>query len=110
MLSIKIYHYSRDSSYGAGSIGGSITFTSFIDQSDYEGITILAKNINNGALYSYNFGKEPGDFNVKNIPYGTYELVAQKIGLDNAISQTVVIDPLNNQITGINLNFIIIWT
>jgi len=97
----------RDSSYGAGSIGGSITFSSFMDQSDYEGITILARNINNGALYSYNFGKEPGDFNVTNIPYGTYELVAQKIGLDNAISQTLVIDPLNNQITGINLNFII---
>ncbi len=95
----------RDSSYGAGSIGGSITFTAFTDESDYEGITILAKNINNGALYSYNFGKELGEFNVTNIPYGTYELVAQKIGLDNAISQTVVIDPLNNQITGINLNF-----
>lgn len=95
----------RDSSYGAGSIGGSITFTFFTDQSDYEGITILAKNINNGALYSYNFGKDLGNFNVANIPYGTYELVAQKIGLDNAISQTVVIDPLNNQITGVNLNF-----
>jgi Secretion system C-terminal sorting domain len=97
----------RDSSYGAGGIGGSITFSTPSDESDYEGIIILAKNINNGALYSYNFGKEPGDFNVTNIPYGTYELVAQKIGLDNAISQTVVIDPLNNQITGINLNFII---
>ena len=47
------------------------------------------------------------NYKVTNIPYGTYELVAQKIGLDNAISQTVVIDPLNNQITGINLNFII---
>lgn len=97
----------RDSSYGAGSIGGTISFTSFTDQSDYEGITILAKNIQNGALYSYNFGKDLGSFKVSNIPYGTYELVAQKIGLDNAFSQTVVIDPLNNQITGINLNFII---
>jgi hypothetical protein len=97
----------RDSSYGAGSIGGTISFTSFTDQSDYEGITVLAKNIQNGALYSYNFGKELGSFKVTNIPYGTYELVAQKIGLDNAFSQTVVIDPLNNQITGINLNFII---
>ena len=97
----------RDSSYGAGSIGGFITFSTPSDASDYEGITILAKNINNGALYSYNFGKEPGNYSVSNIPYGTYELVAQKIGLDNAISQTVVIDPLNNQITGINLNFII---
>lgn len=97
----------RDSSYGAGGIGGFITFSTPSDASDYEGITILAKNINNGALYSYNFGKEPGNYSVTNIPYGTYELVAQKIGFDNAISQTVVIDPVNNQITEINLNFII---
>lgn len=97
----------RDSSYGNGSIAGNITFANQKDQSNFEGITILAKNINNGALYSYNFGKEEGDYTVTNIPYGTYELVAQKIGLDNAFSQTVVIDPLNNQITGINLNFII---
>ena len=97
----------RDSSYGAGGIGGFITFSTPSDASDYEGITILAKNIDNGASYSYNFGKELGNFSVANIPYGTYELVAQKIGLDNAISQTVVIDPVNNQITGINLNFII---
>jgi hypothetical protein len=97
----------RDSSYGGGGIGGSITFSTPFDESDYEGITILAKNINNGALYSYNFGKELGNFSVTNIPFGTYELVAQKIGLDNAISQTVVIDSVNNQITGINLNFII---
>jgi len=97
----------RDSSYGGGGIGGSITFSTPSDESDFEGITILAKNINNGALYSYNFGKELGNFSVTNIPFGTYELVAQKIGLDNAVSQTVVIDPINNQITGINLNFII---
>lgn len=97
----------RDSSYGAGGIGGFITFSSPTDESDFEGITILAKNINNGALYSYNFGKEIGNYSVTNLPFGTYELVAQKIGLDNAISQTVVIDPLNNQVTGINLNFLI---
>jgi hypothetical protein len=97
----------RDSSYGAGNIGGFITFSSPADQIDFEGITILAKNINNGALYSYNFGKELGDYKVTNIPYGTYELVAQKIGLENAISQTITIDPFNNQITGINLNFLI---
>jgi len=97
----------RDSSYGGGSIGGSITFSGVPDESNYEGITILAKNINNGALYSYNFGKQLGDYKVTNIPYGTYELVAQKIGIDNAQSQTVTIDPINNQITGINLNFVI---
>lgn len=95
----------RDSSYGGGSISGSITFSESIQLQDFEGITILAKNITNGALYSYNFGKEIGDYKVSNIPYGTYELVAQKIGLDNAVSQTLVIDPLNNQISGININF-----
>ncbi|MCK7520670.1 MAG: hypothetical protein MZV64_24725 [Ignavibacteriales bacterium] len=52
----------RDSSYGAGRIGGSITFSTPSDASDYEGITILAKNINNGDLYSYNFGKELGNY------------------------------------------------
>jgi len=97
----------KDSSYGNGSIGGLVTFSRSSDETNLEGITILAKNINNGALYSYNFGKQLGDFKVTNIPYGTYELVAQKIGLDNAISQTVTIDPINNQINGINLNFII---
>jgi len=97
----------RDSSYGAGSIGGNITFSNFSDESNFEGITILARNINNGALYSYNFGKEEGNYKVSNIPYGTYELLAQKIGIENAVSQTITIDPLNNQFEGINLNFIL---
>ena len=98
----------QDSSYGNGSISGFITFSnSRQNESDYEGITILAKNVNNGALYSYNFGKELGDYKVTNIPYGTYELIAQKIGLDNAESQTITIDPIVNQITGININFVI---
>jgi hypothetical protein len=96
----------RDSSFGNGSIGGAILFSGASDQQDYEGITLLARDINNNALYSYNFGKSEGDFRVTNIPYGTYELVAQKVGLDNAVSQIVTIDPFNNQITGINLNFI----
>jgi len=98
----------QDSSYGNGSISGFITYSNSVqDESDFEGITVLAKNVNNGALYSYNFGKELGNYKVTNIPYGTYELVAQKIGIDNATSQTVTIDPSNNQITGINLNFVI---
>jgi len=97
-----------DSSYGNGTISGFITYSnSSQDESNFEGITVLAKNINNDALYSYNFGKEFGDYRVSNIPYGTYELIAQKIGIDNAISQTVTIDPITNQITGININFII---
>lgn len=98
----------RDSSYGYGSISGNITFSNMSLQEDYEGITVLAKNLNNGSLYSYNFGKQIGDYKVTNIPFGTYELVAQKIGFDNATSQIITIDPASNQITGVNLNFIIV--
>ena len=56
-------------------------------------------------MYSYNFGKETGDYKITNIPYGTYEVIGQKIGIDNGISEIVTIDPFNNQITGIMVNF-----
>jgi hypothetical protein len=95
----------RDSSYGAGSIAGSINIQTERVQSDFEGITLLARSTENGALYSYNFGKEDGAFKVSNIPYGTYELIGQKIGLEDAISEIVTIDPINNQINNIIITF-----
>jgi hypothetical protein len=96
----------RDSSYGAGSIAGSINIQTEGAQSDFEGITLLARSIDNGALYSYNFGKEDGAYRVSNLPYGTYELIGQKIGLENAISEIVTIDPFNNQINNIIITFL----
>lgn len=95
----------RDSSHGGGTISGSIDFSSDGGQSDFEGITLLARSLDNGELYSYNFGKETGEFKITNIPFGTYEVIGQKIGIDNAISEIITIDPLNNQITGILVNF-----
>jgi hypothetical protein len=97
----------RDSSLGNGSIGGTINFASFTDEINYEGITLIARNINTNALYSYNFGKQEAVYNIFNIPYGTYEVVAQKIGYENAASQTVTIDPGNFQFSGINITFIV---
>jgi hypothetical protein len=96
----------RDSSYGNGSIGGTIDFATSSDETNFEGITLLARNINTNALYSYNFGKQEAVYNIFNIPYGTYEIVAQKIGFENANSQIVTIDPGNFQITGINVTFL----
>ncbi len=95
----------RDSSYGAGTISGFIDFSLDGGQSDLEGITLLARSLDNGELYSYNFGKETGEFKITNIPFGTYEVIGQKIGIDNAISEKITIDPLNNQISGIIINF-----
>lgn len=97
----------RDSSYGGGSISGFITYPAQAIQQDFEGITLLIKSLDTGVLYSYNFGKQDGAYKVTNIPYGTYEVIGQKIGLDNGVSQTVTIDAINTQITGITVPFII---
>jgi Secretion system C-terminal sorting domain len=95
----------RDSSYGGGTMSGFVDFSLKAGQSDFEGITLLARSLDNGELYSYNFGKENGGFKITNIPFGTYEIIGQKIGVDNAISEIITIDPLNNQINGIIINF-----
>jgi len=95
----------RDSSHGGGTISGFIDFSLDAGQSDLEGITLLARSLDNGELYSYNFGKEKGEFKITNIPFGTYEVIGQKIGIDNAISEIITIDTLNNQISGIIINF-----
>jgi len=97
----------NDSSYGNGTVGGTINFSSFSDQINYEGITLLARNIENNILYSYNFGKQDAVYNIRNIPYGTYEVLAQKIGFENAFSQIVIIDSLNNQFSGIDITFLV---
>jgi hypothetical protein len=97
----------RDSSYGGGSASGFINFSVEGSQYDFEGITLLARSLDNGSLYSYNFGKEDGAFKITNIPFGTYEIVGQKIGLDNALSQSITIDPFNTQITNITITFIV---
>ena len=97
----------RDSSYGGGMIGGNITFSSLNPEFDFEGITLLARSLDNNALYSYNFGKESGSYAISTIPYGTYEIVAQKIGLENAVSTIVTIDQINNQFFNIDLSFIL---
>ena len=97
----------NDSSYGNGSIGGTINFSSISDEINFEGITLLARNLSTNALYSYNFGKQDAVYNIRNIPYGTYEIVAQKIGLQNAFSQIITIDSLTNQFSGIDITFLV---
>ena len=95
----------RDSSYGGGNAQGNITFNIGRGSEYYDGITLYAKSLTTNALYSYNFSKADGSFNVTNLPYGQYELMAQKIGIDDAYSQFITIDPLNPSVNGINIVF-----
>jgi Secretion system C-terminal sorting domain len=97
----------RDSSYGGGRLGGNINFGSLNPGTDYEGISLFVRSLETNALYSYNFGKEAGDYTIANIPFGTYEVVAQKIGFNNGVSQIVTIDSINNQFFNIDVSFLI---
>jgi hypothetical protein len=100
----KNLYLSRDSSYGAGNVYGKI-FLSPPGGNDFEGITLLAKSTNNAGYYSYNFSKEDGAYGVSNLPYGSYQIVAQKIGYENAISDVFTISQLNPANYDINLSF-----
>ncbi|HCY76856.1 MAG TPA: hypothetical protein DHV28_13120 [Ignavibacteriales bacterium] len=94
----------RDSSYGGGGAYGYISLP-FLDAQGFDGITVLAKSLANNQLYSYNFGKDNGRFYINNLPYGTYQLVAQKIGFPNAVSSEFVISPQNPNQNEINIQF-----
>jgi Secretion system C-terminal sorting domain/Carboxypeptidase regulatory-like domain len=95
----------RDSSYGGGNAAGNIAFNFNRGTDNYYGITLYAKSLSTNALYSYNFGKDDGSFKVTNLPYGQYQMIAQRIGIDDAYSQIFTIDPLNPNINGINIVF-----
>lgn len=102
----KNLYLERDSSYGGGGAYGYISIP-FLDVQDFDGITVLAKSLTNNQLYSYNFGKEDGRFYINNLPYGTYQLVAQKVGLPNAVSNTFIISPENQNQNNLYIQFTI---
>ena len=94
----------RDSSYGGGKASGNLISPIF-ESGNSDGISILAKSLDNGALYSYNFVKQDKSFSVNNLPYGRYQLIAQKIGFPTSQSEPFVIDSINQSINGLSIIF-----
>lgn len=94
----------KDIAYGAGAATGNLVLPAF-DAFGFDGITLLARSVSTGSLYSYNFGKDDATFRVNHLPYGTYELIAQKFGLPNAVSQQFTIDSLTTSVAGLNITF-----
>ncbi|WP_304130237.1 carboxypeptidase regulatory-like domain-containing protein [Ignavibacterium album] len=94
----------RDSSYGGGNAFGSVTFP-FTFSYDFDGVSVYAKSIDNGALYSYNFVKQDGKFRVSNLPYGRYQMIAQKIGFPISSSEPFIIDSINQDVTNLSIIF-----
>ncbi len=94
----------RDSAYGAGNVFGNVTSGGESMLSD---VLIYAQSVDPlNPLFTFAFMQPEGIFNLGFLPYGTYRLVAQRIGLDDAFSETFVIDSLNPSVYNINLNFL----
>jgi len=101
----KNLYVKRDSSYGGGYVYGYVTVPNF-DASANDGISLFAQSTINNQLYAYNFAKESGFYGINNLPYGTYRVVAQKVGLQNTYSNEFTISALNPNQRDIYLTFL----
>ena len=96
----------RDSSIGGGTISGNI-LTSPGTTTILNDVVVYAKSTSNSLLYNYGFSKDDGTYRVTNLPYGNYDLVAQKIGLPDASATNINITPSSFDTTGVDISFII---
>lgn len=103
-ISDKNIYLQRDLSFGGGMATGNINIPNY-ESLTYEGITLFARSVSSGQLYNYGFGKDDATFRLDNIPYGNYELIAQRVGLPNAISQQFTIDSLNPFVSDLSIIF-----
>ncbi len=96
----------RDSSIGGGSISGNI-LTSPSSSSILNDVVVYAQSTSNSLLYNYGLAKDDGTYQITNLPYGNYDLVAQKIGLSDASAKNINITPNSFDTTGVDISFII---
>ena len=96
----------RDSSIGGGSVSGKV-LTSQATQEAVSDVVIYAQSTSNNLLYNYGLSKEDGSYRVADLPYGNYNLIAQKIGLPDASANNININPSSYDTTGVNILFII---
>jgi len=94
----------RDSSFGGGVAAGNIVIP-FFESDIGKGVSVFAKSLDNGALYSYNFVKPDDSFRVSNLPYGNYQLIAQKIGFPISQSEPFTIDSSNPDVNNLLIIF-----
>jgi hypothetical protein len=93
----------RDSSIGGGIISGTVGIAGNRDSSVTDAIVYAQSAENN--LITYAFSQTNGNFRENFLPYGSYYLVAQKIGYANAVSDKIIIDSSMTNIGDVTLLF-----
>ena len=93
----------RDSSVGGGIISGTVGIEGNPDSIVTDAI-VYARSVENN-LITYAFSQTNGNFRENFLPYGSYYLVAQKIGYENAVSDKIIIDSTMTTIGDVTLLF-----
>ncbi len=102
LFNLNIY-MPRDSSLGGGIISGNVQVAGMRDSSVSDAIVYAQSAENN--LITYAFSQNNGNFSENFLPYGSYYLVAQKIGYEDAVSDKIIIDSLTTNVGNIHLFF-----
>ena len=96
----------RDSSFGGGIIDGTITSSSL--NFDFSNVIVYALSVfaADTVPYNYAIADSIGHFKIDRLPYGSYNLVAQKLNYpDAAYASNVIINPSNETVSGINIQY-----
>lgn len=93
----------RDSSTGNGMISGRILNAPVNDT--LTDITVLAQSLDYDQIFNFALGWEDTSYEIRNLPYGRYKLIGEKLGFENVITDEVTINPDNPSYTSIDLIF-----
>ncbi len=102
LLNADIY-MPRDSSIGGGIISGLVGIAGKRDSIVTDAI-IYARSAENN-LITYTFSQADGNFRENFLPFGSYYLVAQKIGYEDAVSNKIIIDSVVTSVGNVTLLF-----
>mgnify|MGYP005843947251 CR=1 FL=1 len=95
----------RDSSFGAGFVEGSVFSNS--GNSPVNDAVVYVKSVDDEKIYTYDVVSSQGSFAIPVLPVGNYEMIAQKIGVENSTSSLFEISTTADSLTGVNITLIV---
>ncbi len=96
----------RDSSYGAGFVDGRV-LSNNNQNSPVTDAIVYVRSISSDKIYTYNFVSSDGNYTIPVLPYGDYELIAQKIGIPDAKSSLFSINTTQDTLNGLDISMIL---
>jgi len=98
----KNIYLDRDSSFGGGVAIGNVR-QNIIQVDSSNKSLIYAISTSNNKAYNYSFSNSSGEFGLRDLPYGNYKLVTDKIGFNSSTSNNFYINSAQDSVANIDL-------